>query len=146
MKYAQGDTGRVFIVNFEHGDDLLAEIRSFVEKENISFATITFLGAVSGGDIVTGPKGMTLPADPNMMSLSGAWETIGFGTIVRGKDGAEIHVHASFGKGGDVVIGCLRKNCKIFITIEALVTEVRHISATRELDKKTGHKTLKFRD
>jgi len=144
MKYSQGDIGRVFIANFEHGDDLLSELRGFVEKENISFATINFLGAVSEGDIVIGPKGMTLPADPNMVSLSGAWETVGFGTIIRGKDGVEIHVHASFGKGGDVLVGCLRKNSKIFITIEALITEVRHVSAVKEFDRKTGHKTLKF--
>ncbi len=144
MKYAQGDIGRVFIVNFEHGDDFLAELKSFVEKERISFATITFLGAVSDGDIVTGPKKMTLPADPNMVSLTDVRETVGFGTIVNGKDGPEIHVHASFGKSGEVLTGCLRKNCKIFITIEALIAEVSNISVVRELDKKIGHKTLNF--
>jgi uncharacterized protein len=144
MKYSQGDIGRVFIVNFEHGDDFLEELRSFVEKENISFATITFLGAVSGGDVVTGPKKRTLPAEPNMVALGDVRETVGFGTIVNGRSGPEIHVHASFGKSGEALTGCLRKNCKIFITIEALITEVCNASVVRALDEKIGHKILNF--
>ena len=56
MKYQQAELGRVFVVKFEHGDDLLESIKELVSREEISFATISFLGALLKADIVAGPK------------------------------------------------------------------------------------------
>jgi len=143
MQYAQGKIGRVFIVNFEHGDDLLKEIERLAEREGLSFGVITFLGALAEGDIVTGPKSMKLPAKPVWRSFNNAMETVGFGTFTRKNNDTAIHIHASFGKGAKALTGCLRKKSKVFITVEALITEIKGVEAARVLDRRTGYHTLR---
>jgi len=145
MKYSQGSIGRIFLVKFEHEDDLLGEIEELARKEDIACATIALLGALVKGDIVTGPEKVEVPATPNWMSFSDVWEVIGFGTITRGGDGkVKTHLHGSFGKGEKALTGCLRNGSDVFITVEAIVTELKDIPVTRKKDEKTGHELLTF--
>jgi len=144
MKYAKGETGRVFAVNFEHGEDLLGGIREVIIRENVGFASIMILGAFKKGNIVAGPRGSKLPAEPCRVAFDNAWETVGFGTIVKNGTEPEIHIHCSFGKERKVLTGCLRDISEIFITIEAIITEIRGVPAERREDPATGHRTLQF--
>jgi len=145
MEYSTGTTGRVFFVKFEHGEDLLVEIKNIVDRENIAAGTITFLGALSKGEIVTGPVEEKIPAEPNWMSFGGAWEVFGFGTLARGEDGSvKIHAHGAFGKKESSLAGCLRKDAKIFITIEAVITEIKNTRVLRKKDEAVGHDLLAF--
>ncbi|MGB2599427.1 MAG: DUF296 domain-containing protein [Candidatus Omnitrophota bacterium] len=144
MEYSRGSIGRIFLVKFEHGDNLLEEIKKLINKENISAATVSFIGALSGGDIVTGPKETKLPPEPNFMTFKDGREVIGFGTIIK-KDGEpSVHVHSSLGRGEDVLTGCLRNNVEVFVTIEAVITELNDVNATRKEDEKTGINLLAF--
>ena len=144
MEYSQGKTGRVFLLRFDHGDDLLEEMKDLARKENIRAATISLLGAVSSGDIVTGPAEEKIPPEPNEMSFSGGWEAVGTGTIVWKEDSPHVHLHTSFGKGNDTLMGCLRKNGKVFITVEAVVAEIADVEVKRKKDENTSIYLLDF--
>jgi predicted DNA-binding protein with PD1-like motif len=144
MKYSRGSIGRIFLVRFEHGDSLLEEIKKLANKESISAATINFIGALSSGDIVTGPKKTELPPEPNLMSFDEGREVIGFGTVIKKNEGVTVHVHSSLGRGGDVLTGCLRGDIDVFVTIEAVVTEVKDIKVSKKKDKRTGIELLEF--
>jgi uncharacterized protein len=141
MQYKQASLGRIFILKFDHEDDLLDRLKHFALKEKIKLATITFLGALYKGDIVTGPRKPVIPPEPNEISFNDVWETIGFGIITNSD---EVHIHASFGKNEKALTGCLRKNCEVFATVEAVVTELTGVDAERKIDKQTHLKLLSF--
>jgi uncharacterized protein len=144
MKYARGTVGRIFFVRFEHGEDILEKIRELAEKESISLATITLIGALKDATIVCGPSKPEIPPEPVFVSFDDGREVLGIGTLVRRKDGIHPHIHGSFGKGEQALTGCLRKDCRTFITIEALITEVSGVTAERKKDDKTGIELLSF--
>ena len=142
MKYQQAELGRVFVVKFEHGDNLHESIKELVSREEISFATISFLGALLKADIVAGPKEPVIPPDPEFMSFNDGREVVGFGTIVNVSGECEMHIHSAIGKGEKTLTGCLRKNAEIFLTIEAVVQEIAGDNITRKMDPETGFKLL----
>ncbi len=144
MEYAQGTFGRVFLVKFEHGDDLLKEIESLLEAENISLATIALIGALASADIVTGPEKKELPPEPIWNSFDDGREVVGLGTLVRKNGKLTAHIHSAFGKGREVLVGCLRKKSEVFITVEAVVTELTGIDVSKQKDKKVGLELLSF--
>jgi predicted DNA-binding protein with PD1-like motif len=144
MKYTEVKTGRVFLVKFEHGDDFLEEIKNISLKENIRFATITFMGALAEGETVVGPKARKIPAEPTYVSFDDAREIVGFGNISM-RDGApHIHAHASVGRGEMSMTACLRKACEVFITVEAVIAEMIGADIKREKDAATGLDLLTF--
>ncbi|MDP8298356.1 MAG: DNA-binding protein [Candidatus Tantalella remota] len=144
MKYTKADTGRVFVVRFDHGDDFLEKLKEIIREEEIFFSTITFLGALSGGEMVCGPVDLKVPASPVEVSFDDGREVLGWGTIV--SDGSDVkpHLHSSVGKGEEALVGCLRRGCEVFITVEAVITEIRGADISREKDPRTGHETLSF--
>ena len=144
MKYAKGSIGRVLVVKFDHGDDLIEGIKEIVVKENISFGIVTFLGALSQGDIVAGPKKLELPAEGVFLSFDDGREVLGTGTITNNAASVKPHIHVALGKGKNPLVGCLRKQGKVFITVEAVITELDGIRAARKKDDITGHATLSF--
>lgn len=134
-------------MNFEHGDDPVFLLKELAEKENIRMATVNFLGALKNGDIVTGPKEVELPAKPNWTTIDNVWEVIGFGTISRDENSSvTLHLHGAFGKKKKALVGCLRRNSEVFITIEAVVTEFKGVEILRRVDPKTGHAVLDFNE
>ena len=144
MDYKSVSIGRVFLVRVEHGEDFLEKLKELAREENISFGTVTFLGALTSADIVAGPKKLELPAQPTDLSFSDGREVVGFGTISRKSGEVTLHVHASLGKGEKTLAGCLRKNCEVFITVEAIVTELVGADVLRKKDSRTGHELLFF--
>ena len=144
MKYAKGSIGRVFFVRFEHGEDILDKIRELAEKENIALASIILIGALKDATIVCGPSKPEIPPEPVFVSFDDGREVLGMGTLVKRKGAIHPHIHGSFGKGKEALTGCLRKDCRTFITIEALITEITGITAERKKDEKTGIELVSF--
>ena len=145
MKYSKVSAGRIFLVRFDHRDDLIHEIEKFVAREKISLGTMILLGALEKGEIVTGPEENRLPASPNWGSFDGAWEVFGQGIIIS-ENGADpkIHLHCSLGKKERTLTGCLRKTAEVFVTVEAVITELTGISPERNRDSVTGQNLLHF--
>jgi len=144
VEYKKGRIGRVFLVRFDHGDDMLSELKKLAVSENICVASVLFLGALDHGRIVTGPVKRELPAKPHWTKFDDVWETIGAGMIFSDGDKVTLHVHGSYGKRNKSLIGCLREDAKVFITIEAVVSEIISTDATKRMDVKLGHKTMQF--
>jgi predicted DNA-binding protein with PD1-like motif len=146
MRYTKGSIGRVFALKFEDDDVMLKELERFAKKEKLSSAAFVFIGALKKGDIVTGPKKPVIPPDPNWTKFSGAWEVFGVGTIFSNKKGPQIHIHTSMGKRKDTLTGCVRKDTKVFLVIEAVVFELKGVKANKEIDPRTGLNLLKILD
>ena len=48
------------------------------------------------------------------------------------------------GKKKRVLTGCVRKDSKVFLVIEAIVFELKGVKATKEIDPATGLNLLKI--
>jgi uncharacterized protein len=144
MEYSRGNPGRIFFVRFDHGDDVISLLEELAEKENISLASVNFLGALEEATIVAGPVEPVRPPVSNMVKFDDGRETLGFGTITSKNGRPRIHIHSSFGKKELSLTGCLRKDSRVFITMEAVVIEVKGISAGRKLDKISGIDLVDF--
>lgn len=144
MKYTKGTIGRVFVLKFENNDILLDELSAFIKKEKIKTATIMFIGALRKGDLVTGPKSPVIPPLPNKINFKDGWESLGIGTIFSNASGPQIHIHSAMGKKLKTLTGCVRGKSKVFLVIEAIVFELKGVSATKSIDPRTGLNLLKI--
>lgn len=144
MKYTKGSIGRVFLIKFDDKDIFLKEIEKFARKEKIKAATMIFLGALREGDLVTGPKKTVIPPEPNWVKFKDGWEVFGMGTIFPNKKGPQIHIHGSLGKRKEVFTGCIRKESKVFLVIEAIVFELKGLKAAKDIDLATGLNLLQI--
>lgn len=137
MQYSEGRLGRVFVVRIDDGEDFLAVMHEFVRNKAVHTGTVLFLGALRQGRMVTGPEEATLPPDPHYVMFEGGWEMVGIGTICPGDDGPAIHYHASVGRAGHALTGCLREKAITYIVAEAIVLEFTGLDIRRQLDEKT---------
>jgi predicted DNA-binding protein with PD1-like motif len=144
MEYTQGSIGRVFLLKFNDGDILIDELKKIALHERLKTAVFIFLGAIKEGYLVTGPKKPVIPPDPNWVSFKDGWEVMGQGTIFANKSGPQIHIHATMGKKNKMLTGCVRKDSKVFLVIEAIIFELKSIKAVKEIDPRTGLNLLKI--
>ena len=144
MKYTKGSIGRIFLLKFEDDDIVLDELDKFARHEKLKAATFIFLGALKKGHVVTGPKKPVIPPEPNWTKFKDGWEVMGIGTIFTNKKGPQIHIHVSMGKKDKVITGCVRKDSKVFLVIEAVVFELKGVKATKAIDPQTGLNLLKI--
>jgi predicted DNA-binding protein with PD1-like motif len=144
MEYAKGRIGRIFVLKFDDDDILLRELARFARRERLKTAALIFLGALKKGDLVTGPKRPVIPPEPNWTSFKGGWEVFGIGTICTNTSGPQIHIHAAMGKRLKVLAGCVRKDSKVFLVIEAIVFELKGVKATKTPDPATGLNLLRI--
>ena len=86
--------------------------------------------------MVTGPEEPVIPPVPHFVMFEGGWEVFGVGTIYPGEGGPHIHYHASVGRSGHALTGCLREKAITYLIIEAVILEFTGLSARREFDKK----------
>ena len=138
MEYTKGAIGRIFLIKFSDKDIFLKEIERFARKEKLKSAAMIFLGALREGDLVTGPKKTVIPPKPNWVKFKDGWEVFGIGTIFTNKKGPQIHIHGSLGKRRKVFTGCVRKDSKVFLVIEAVVFELKGVKAGKDIDPATG--------
>jgi uncharacterized protein len=144
MKYTKGTIGRVFVLKFNDDDILLKELDRLAKKEKLKSAAFVFIGALKNGYLVTGPKKPVIPPEPNWATFKDGWEVMGIGTIFTNKSGPQIHVHTSMGKKNNVMTGCIRKDSKVFLVIEAIVFELKGVKASKDIDPKTGLNLLRI--
>jgi uncharacterized protein len=138
VEYSQGTVGRVFFIRFDNDDDVVEGLSLLAEKEKVSLASVNILGALRSAELVCGPKTPELPPVPNFVSFDDVREVLGFGTITSRNGKPRIHLHASFGKKDTSLTGCLRKGNRVFITIEAVVSEIKGVSLDRKVDEGSG--------
>jgi predicted DNA-binding protein with PD1-like motif len=137
MQYTEGQLGRVFVVRIDDGEDMLVSLREFVIDKGIQSGSITFLGALMNGRMVTGPEEPVIPPVPHFVMFEGGWEVFGVGTIYSGEGGPHIHYHASVGRSGHALTGCIREKATTYLIIEAVIMEFTGLKARREFDQKT---------
>jgi hypothetical protein len=137
MQYTEGQIGRVFVVRIDDGEDMLISLHQFINDKSIQAGSILFLGALMNGRMVTGPEEPVIPPVPHFVMFEGGWEVFGIGTIYPGECGPHIHYHASVGRSGHALTGCLREKAITYLIVEAVILEFNGLSARREFDKKT---------
>lgn len=142
MQYAQGRIGKVFVIRFDNNEDIINELKQFAVKKKIRMGNVFLLGALHNAKLVAGPKKQTMPPDPCWIPFENAWETLGVGTITSSGKHADVHLHASIGRGTRVLTGCIRHTANVFLFIEAVVYEIKGVHAERTMDKKLGLKKL----
>lgn len=143
MKYGIGRTGRVVVARFEDKDDVLAGLTDMAKKESIESAVFYLIGGVRQGRVVVGPESDEFPPKPVWREIQEPHEIIGMGTIFMQEGAPKVHMHAAFGKGDNVKVGCLRENSGTFLLLEAVVMEIEGIDARREFDPASGLTLLK---
>jgi len=144
MEYTKGAVARVFLIKFSDRDIFLKEIDKLARKEKIRAGAMIFLGALRDGDLVTGPKKTVIPPEPNWVRFKDGWEVFGIGTIFTNKKGPQIHIHASLGKKNKTLTGCVRRDSKVFLVIEAVLFELKGVKAAKDIDPVTGLNLLRI--
>lgn len=144
MDYRQGQTGRVFSIRFDDGDDFLAELLGVIRKEQIRQGWFQVIGGLRQAEFVTGPKEPVMPPEPVWDSVDGARETLGAGTIFWDGDEPRIHLHAALGHHGQTTTACVRKGTKVYLILEVLLVEITGIDASRPWWEKGGFNRLTF--
>jgi len=138
VKYKQGSFGRVFVVKFEDRDDILGEIKKIALKEQIKVGTIMLLGGMRSAGIVCGPKEAVLPPEPLWVNFNDGRDVLGIGTLFWKGEEPIIHIHGSYGREKETLMGCIRKDSSVFLVIEAVITEILGVDAHKALNEKTG--------
>lgn len=137
MKCTQGKIGRVFVVRFENGEDILSGLCGLVKENKIKSGIIHLIGALEKAEIVVGPEKVEIPPAPVWKKFDDGREILGFGTIFWKGDEPKIHIHSCTGREDKVNIGCVRKNAKVYLVVEAIIIEIE-APVKRKYDEKTG--------
>ena len=140
MKASEGKIGRVFVLRLEDGDIVPDCLEKFAVEKGIKVGHVILIGGIGGGQVVTGPRETDeMPPDPIFLPVDGAHEVVGAGIIAPDKDGKPVlHIHASLGRAGRTLTGCLRPGVKTWLVGEAIIYEITGTKARRLPDEKSG--------
>jgi predicted DNA-binding protein with PD1-like motif len=140
MKASEGKIGRVFVVRLEDGDMVPECLERFAAEKGIRCGQVILIGGIGGGQVVAGPRVTeAMPPDPVMLPVQGAHEVEGVGIIAPDKEGKPVlHIHASLGRGGKTLTGCLRPGVRTWLVGEAIIYEITGTSAQRLPDPNSG--------
>ncbi len=144
MQYRTGKIGRVVVIRFNHGEDLLEGLKEVAKKEKLHSGVCFILGGLKKGDFVVGPEDDTMPPRPMWRSIEGSHELLGVGTIFWDDEGPKVHLHGAYARGDQVKLGCLRKSTEVFLVIEAVVMEIEGLKAKRVFEPEAGLALLNF--
>ncbi len=145
MRYQVGSPGRIIVAQFDDRDDMIKHLVNIARKEDIRAGVFSVVGGMREGHIVVGPEKDELPPKPLWKELGESHETVGLGTIFWEGDEPKVHFHGVFGKKDMVKAGCLRNVSEVFLILEAVIIEIRGVSAERELDPISGMALLQLR-
>jgi uncharacterized protein len=144
MKYQIGEVGRVIVVRFEDGDEILEGLTEIARREAVRAGIFYLVGGIKDARIVAGPEEDELPPVPVWRELDESHEALGIGTIFWHEHEPKIHFHGAYGKRDTVKAGCLRESGKTFLVMEAVIVEIKGVNAVRELDPASGMVLLKL--
>jgi uncharacterized protein len=144
MKAAEGKLGRVFVIRLEDGDKVPACIEKFAIEKGISHGHLIMVGGIIGGQVVVGPRiSDQMPSDPMLLPVDGAHEVVGVGVLAPGEDGKPVlHIHASLGRSGQTLTGCLRPGVNTWLVGEVILYEISGVKARRVMHKQSGFALL----
>ncbi len=147
MKATQGRIGRVFVLRLEHGDLVPDTIEDFAAEQGISVGHVILVGGLGAGEVVVGPRRSTeRPPEPMLLPIDGAHEVAGVGVLAPGQDGRPVlHIHASLGRSGTTITGCLRPGVETWLVGEAVVYEILGTNAARLPDTESGFSLLEVK-
>jgi len=144
MQYQKGSIGRVFVAKFEHGDDLLVELKALLKKEEVKAGIMFMIGALQAGSLVVGPETCSVPPNPVWKKFADGREILGIATVFSAEEEPVIHLHASLGRGEETWTGCIRKDTQVYLVVEVIILELIDSGAMRTLDALTGMNLLSF--
>ena len=144
MKASEGHIGRVFVVRLEDGDVLPGCIERFAEEKGISAGHVILVGGIGSGEVVVGPRNSEeRPPQPMLLPVDGAHEVAGVGILAPNEGGIPIlHIHASLGRSGQTLTGCLRPGVKTWLVGEAIIYEITGTDMVRKKDEASGFTLL----
>jgi predicted DNA-binding protein with PD1-like motif len=146
VQYSEGSFGRVFVVKFEDGEDLLEGLKQVALQEQVRVATILLLGGMRSAGVVAGPRQAVIPPEPVWKSFNDGREVIAMGTLFRKDEEPVVHLHGAMGRQGEMLVGCIRKETTTYLVIEAVIAEIAGLAAHKALDEKTGVVMLEFQE
>ena len=140
MKASVGHVGRVFVIRLEDGDVVPSCIEDFAAENGISVAHAVLIGGIGKGQVVVGPRDSNAATpDPMLLPLDGAHEVVGVGVLAPGQDGKpNLHIHASLGRSGQTMTGCLRPGVTTWLVGEVILYEIVGAKAARVKDAASG--------
>jgi predicted DNA-binding protein with PD1-like motif len=142
MNYRAGTIGKILLARFDHGEQIVPALVDLCSKEGVLSGWFFLFGALTAGSMVTGPREARLPPEPVWTEFPQPHEIVGMGSVAE-KDGVpSIHLHASLGRGKEVLTGCIRKEGEVFLIVEALVLQMAGLSASRKPDPPSGLELL----
>jgi len=144
MQYQIGKPGRIVVVRFSDGDDVLGGLADICRTEDIRAACFNVVGGMKGGHFVVGPEKEEMPPKPVWRELQESHETVGFGTIFWDKEQPKVHFHGAYGKLDSVKAGCMRAGSEAFLVLEVVITEILDVNIIRELDPESGMVLIKM--
>jgi len=144
MQYQTGKPGRIVVVRFGDGEDVLGGIAEICRKEDIRAACFNVVGGMKGGRFIVGPETEDMPPKPVWRELQESHEAVGFGTIFWDVDQPKVHFHGAYGKHDTVKAGCLRERSEAFLVLEVVITEILDVSIVREFDPASGMVLIKM--
>ncbi|CAK8723395.1 MAG: putative DNA-binding protein with PD1-like DNA-binding motif [Candidatus Electronema aureum] len=145
MEYRTGSVGRVIAARFDHGEDFLAELRKIILTEKIESGWFQIIGAFAQAGVVTGPKEPVVPPDPVWRQVDAVCEVVGSGSVHLDNGEPKIHLHAALGDHGETLTACIRRNTKVYLTLELLLFELNGLGASRPWDEQGGFSKLRFK-
>ena len=144
MKYEEVKIGRTFIIKFEHEDNFLEELLSFVKEKQIKAGKIEIIGALKKSSGSVGPFKDELPVNPIIIDVNKVKEVLGIGTIFWQDDEPKIHLHSAIGHESELNLMCVRSKTEVFILIEAILQEYVQTTAKRKMDDEVKMPLLSF--
>lgn len=144
MEIREGNLGRVIVVRFDDGEDLAEGVIKVAKDKNIKAGVAFFIGALRKAEVVAGPKEPVIPPEPFWYKFSDGREIAGIGTIFWMDGEPKLHLHSTMGREEKVVLGCIRKQSEIFLTVEAVILEILNVNIERKQDTALGIARLFF--
>jgi len=144
MKVSEGRVGRVFVIRLEDGDPMPECIERFAEQQGISVGQAILVGGIGGGQVVVGPRRSDeMPPEPMLVPVDGAHEVAGVGVLAPDQSGKPVlHIHASLGRSGNALTGCLRPGVTTWLVGEVILYEILGAAAERIKDDASGFTLL----
>ncbi len=145
MDFTQAELGRIFVLRLYQGERIHEVVEKFALENRVSSALCFFIGgAEDESKVVVGPKdGAKFPPEPMVTLLRGVHEGCGVGTIFVDEQGKpKLHMHASFGRDGKAITGCVRLGVDVWQIGEVVIWELTGVSARRAKDNETGFELL----
>ncbi|WP_083227980.1 PPC domain-containing DNA-binding protein [Mucilaginibacter sp. PPCGB 2223] len=132
------ETGRghkTYLVVMQRGDDVLSGLTEFAEKNNITFASFTGLGAMSSTRIGCYDREKQMY---HIIPVKGQAETVSFiGNITLFNSKPVVHVHMSVSQSDGTVRGGHLFQATVWPTLEVIVT-VEPIAIYKKKETDTG--------